>query len=116
MSTRSATIIRQTTYWGEEAESEELMRFYRHCDGYPDGHGIDMAEAIEAYQYDRQNNIDENGVLMVTITLNEYRQLVTAKAKSEQHKYDSENWQLRQEVERLKAQIVKLASEEDSEE
>lgn len=46
MSTRSATIIRQTTYWGEEAESEELMRFYRHCDGYPDGHGIDMAEAI----------------------------------------------------------------------
>lgn len=24
MSTRSATIIRQTTYWGEEAETEEL--------------------------------------------------------------------------------------------
>lgn len=46
MSTRSATIIKQTTYWGEQAESEELMRFYRHCDGYPDGHGIDMAEAI----------------------------------------------------------------------
>lgn len=65
-------------------------------------------EAIEAYQYDRQNNINENGVLMVTITLNEYRQLVTAKAKSEQHKYDSENWQLRQEVERLKQQIVNL--------
>ena len=73
-------------------------------------------EAIEAYQYDRQNNIDENGVLMVTITLNEYRQLVTAKAKAEQLKNDMENWQLRQEVERLKAQIVKLASEEDSEE
>lgn len=70
-------------------------------------------EAIEAYQYDRQNNINESGVLMVTITLNEYRQLVT---ESEQHKYDSENWQLRQEVERLKAQIVKLASGEDSEE
>jgi hypothetical protein len=73
-------------------------------------------EAIEAYQYDRQNNINESGVLMVTITLNEYRQLVTAKAKSEQHKYDTENWQLRQEVERLKQQIVKLASGEDSEE
>lgn len=73
-------------------------------------------EAIEAYQYDRQNNIDENGVLMVTITLNEYRQLVTAKAKAEQLKNDMENWQLRQEVERLKAQIVKLASGEDSEE
>lgn len=48
MSTRSATIIRQTTYWGEEAETEELMRFYRHCDGYPEGHGIDMAKSIIA--------------------------------------------------------------------
>lgn len=46
MSTRSATIIRQTTYWGEEADTEELMRFYRHCDGYPEGHGIDMAMAV----------------------------------------------------------------------
>lgn len=46
MSTRSATIIRQTTHWGEQAKTEELMRFYRHCDGYPKGHGIDMAEAI----------------------------------------------------------------------
>lgn len=73
-------------------------------------------EAIEAYQYDRQNNINESGVLMVTITLNEYRQLVTAKAKAEQLKNDMENWELRQEVDRLKAQIVKLASGEDSEE
>lgn len=48
MSTRSATIIRQTTYWGEEAETEELMRFYRHCDGYPEGHGMDMAKSIIA--------------------------------------------------------------------
>ena len=47
MSTRSATIIRQTTYWGEEAESEELMRFYRHCDGYPEGHGMQMALAVK---------------------------------------------------------------------
>ena len=46
MSTRSATIIRQTTYWGEEVETDEIMRFYRHCDGYPEGHGMDMAEAI----------------------------------------------------------------------
>ena len=46
MSTRSATIIRQTTYWGEEAETEELMRFYRHCDGYPEGHGIDLASSV----------------------------------------------------------------------
>ena len=47
MSTRSATIIKQTTYLGEEADTEELMRFYRHCDGYPEGHGMEMAEAIK---------------------------------------------------------------------
>lgn len=47
MSTRSATIIRQTTYWGEDADTEELMRFYRHCDGYPEGHGMDMARAVQ---------------------------------------------------------------------
>jgi len=47
MSTRSATIIRQTTYYGEQADTEELMRFYRHCDGYPEGHGIQMAEAVK---------------------------------------------------------------------
>lgn len=46
MSTRSATIIRQTTYYGEEASNEEIMRFYRHCDGYPEGHGIELAQAV----------------------------------------------------------------------
>ncbi len=46
MSTRSATIIRQTTYWGETPDTEELMRFYRHCDGYPEGHWMDMAKSI----------------------------------------------------------------------
>lgn len=48
MSTRSATIVRQTTCWGEEADTEEIMRFYRHCDGYPEGHGIDMAKSVIA--------------------------------------------------------------------
>lgn len=65
-------------------------------------------EAIEAYNYNARNNINESGVLMVTITLNEYRELLTAKAKAEQLKNDMENWQLRQEVERLKQQIVNL--------
>lgn len=46
MSTRSATIIRQTTYWGEQAKTEELMRFYRHCDGYPEGNGLELAKAV----------------------------------------------------------------------
>lgn len=46
MSTRSVTIIKQTTYWGEEAKTEELMRFYRHCDGCLDCHGLDIARAV----------------------------------------------------------------------
>lgn len=48
MSTRSATIIRQTTYWGETPSTEELMRFYRHYDGYPECHGMELARAIKA--------------------------------------------------------------------
>ena len=48
MSTRSATIIRQTTYYGEmDVNTEELMRFYRNCDGYPEGHGMQMALAVK---------------------------------------------------------------------
>lgn len=72
-------------------------------------------EAIEAYNYNARNNINESGVLMVTITLNEYRELVTAKSKAEQLKNDMENWQLRQEVERLKQRIVDILSDEDTE-
>ena len=72
-------------------------------------------EAIEAYNYNARNNINESGVLMVTITLNEYRELVTAKAKAEQQKTDMDNWQLRQEVERLKQRIVDMLDGEDTE-
>ena len=72
-------------------------------------------EAIEAYNYNARNNINESGVLMVTITLNEYRELVTAKAKAEQQKTDMDNWQLRQEVERLKQRIVDILAGEDTE-
>ena len=46
MSTRSATIVMQQTDRGNEVTNDELFRFYRHCDGYPDGHGLDMAKAF----------------------------------------------------------------------
>lgn len=72
-------------------------------------------KAIEAYSYNARDNINESGVLMVTITLDEYRELVTTKAKADQFKDGMENWHLRQEVERLKQQIVKLASGKDTE-
>lgn len=65
-------------------------------------------KAIEAYGYGAKENVNENGVLMVTVTLCEYRELVAAKARAEQLKNDIENWQLRQEVERLKQQILNL--------
>lgn len=44
MSTRSATIIKCKDWNGNEVE---VARFYRNCDGYPEGHGADLALAIE---------------------------------------------------------------------
>ena len=73
-------------------------------------------EAIDAYSYDRRNNLTEDGVLTVTITLSEYRELVTAKAKADQLKNDMQNWELRNEIDRLKARIVELVSGEGGEE
>lgn len=65
-------------------------------------------KAIEAYNYNARNNINESGVLMVTITLNEYRELVTAKAKADQSKSDKEKWDLLREISRLKQEIDRL--------
>lgn len=56
MSTRSATIIRQEqtiwvrkedgSYEADGTELAEVARFYRHCDGYPEGHGLHMAHSF----------------------------------------------------------------------
>lgn len=46
MSTRCATIVKQHNYYYDGDEEVELFRFYRHCDGYPSGHGLDMAESF----------------------------------------------------------------------
>jgi hypothetical protein len=72
-------------------------------------------KTLDAYSYDARGNVTENGVIMVTVTLDEYRELVRAKAKSEQQNHDLENWQLCQEVERLKQQIVNLTAGGDAE-
>ena len=46
MATRSATIVTQRTYTSaHEYKVVELFRFYRHFDGYPAGHGMDLANA-----------------------------------------------------------------------
>lgn len=56
MSTRSATIIREEEVKWKRAEDggwqadgkrlAEVARFYRHCDGYPEGHGLQMATSF----------------------------------------------------------------------
>lgn len=52
MSTRSVTIVRQRSYYGpSQYKVEELFRFYRHCDGYPEGHGLQMAKAFMDAEY-----------------------------------------------------------------
>lgn len=58
MSTRSITIVKNREKWIDwdikkpVEKSGELMRFYRHRDGYPDGHGLQMAAAFMDAQVD----------------------------------------------------------------
>ena len=57
MSTRCATIVMETMQrWGGP-ETNELMRFYRHCDGYPAGQGADLAIAVKKVN---DEGIDDN--------------------------------------------------------
>ena len=86
MSTRSATIIKQTTYWGEEADTEELMRFYRHCDGYPEGHGLEMAEAIRNADNDKVESSQWlAGMLKWFLTNNPYSTHIEFEDRNSQH-------------------------------
>lgn len=58
MSTRSITIIKNHEKWIDwdtrvpVEKTGELLRFYRHMDGYPDGHGLQMAAAFMDAQID----------------------------------------------------------------
>lgn len=86
MSTRSATIIRQITYWGEQAETDDLMRFYRHCDGYPEGHGLEMAKAIRNADNDGTKPSQWlAGMLKWFLTDNPYSANIEFEDRSSQH-------------------------------
>lgn len=63
---------------------------------------------LDAYGYDKKHNITENGVLMVTITLDEYRALVEQCAKAEQIKHDKSLWEYEREVKALKEKLYQL--------
>lgn len=67
MGTRCVTIFKNRqvkyvyengVYKGEDGyESVELFRMYRHWDGYPEGHGMSLAEAVmEADEHADKNN------------------------------------------------------------
>ena len=43
MGTRSITVF-------EDEDGEEIARLYRQMDGYPEGHGLDMAHFLEGNQ------------------------------------------------------------------
>ena len=59
MSTRCATIVYQNTQYGNgKSETEELFRFYRHWDGYPEGHGKDIAAAILAAEHHYEGKLN----------------------------------------------------------
>lgn len=56
MGTRCATVVCQVTDYGDSQKVEELFRFYRHWDGYPEGHGMAIADAIIAANDDKLRN------------------------------------------------------------
>lgn len=58
MSTRCMLLVRQKEIWGNDTIREfEALRIYRHCDGYPEGMGMDIAEACrEADSWHDMNN------------------------------------------------------------
>ena len=62
MSTRSITQVEsEFDRWDwktkeKKVETMPLMRFYRHCDGYPEGHGYQMAIALAEAEFDGKAN------------------------------------------------------------
>ncbi len=72
---------------------------------------MDIEKNTTGYGVSRDNfAITNDGYteITVTITLNEYRDLVSSKAKAEQYATDSEKWRLLGEIKELKNQIKTL--------
>lgn len=76
-----------------------------------------MVEFKKDCGYRQEDNFIIEGELTVTITLNEYRELVSAKAVKEdaERKLRNEKYALEQEINKLKEQIVKLTTEPEEE-
>lgn len=65
-------------------------------------------------QYDLEKNFARNGQIMVTITLKEYRDLLTASAKAEATEANSKRFVIERERDELKRQVIELQKQLDS--
>lgn len=69
-----------------------------------------LLEFCNDKQYLGNNNFVIPNELTVTITLEEYRQLVSTAAKAEQYNAQKTEWELKQEIDKLKQRIVELTT------
>lgn len=90
-------------------------------DGNDINYNVKITKEIENGYSDSKNNYQHPAEIMVTITLNEYRELVEIKA-NHKLKYDelqSEKWkmesELKKEIERLKNKLLADEPEETEE-
>jgi len=64
MGTRSLTYVYDSS--GDNGESEPIMCIYRQYDGYPSGHGHELAQFLNSKTlvngYGEQNSIEANGM------------------------------------------------------
>ena len=50
MGTRSLTVFYDDVWEGSDEEDKEIVVMYRQFDGYPDGHGVDLAEFLDGFK------------------------------------------------------------------
>ena len=64
MGTRSLTFVYDST--GDNGESEPIMCVYRQFDGYPSGHGHELAQFLDSKTlvngFGKQNSFEANGM------------------------------------------------------
>ncbi len=82
-----------------------------------------LDKKMDSYNFENNNYIAE-GEITITITLNEYRNLISEvakkqvdieKANKDKYARDSENEKLRKEVNDLRSQLFELTRKEDAE-
>jgi hypothetical protein len=82
-----------------------------------------LDKKMESYNFESNNFIAE-GEIVITITLNEYRNLISEvakkqvdieKANKDKYARDSENEKLRKEVNDLRSQLFELTRKKDAE-